>query len=146
MKEPIIFDGKAATNSKMLDDYKRIIQIPFANPKMDDERRTIHEEDNEANQSSTKAFLIKAGGLPLGNHFHLKKTEVFCILEGKVELLVTNDQDQTYRREYRNISAGSMIIMPPGVAHTFFLAPDSKMICYGTGCFDPTDMTALKLA
>jgi len=128
-------------------DYQRIFQIPLANPKMDDDRRSIHEEDDEAAGTSTQAFLVKMNGLPLGNHFHTKKIEMFYILEGEVEHLITADPASSNTTNDRaNIPAGSLIVMPPGVAHTFFLTPGSRMICYASERFDPDDMVAYKLA
>lgn len=114
---------------------------------MNDERRTIHEEDNESNQSSTQAFLTKAGNVPLGNHFHRDKTEVFFILSGGVERLVTSDEGRQQHQEFHDydIPVGSMIVMPPRVACTFFLKPGSEMICYATERFDAGDMHPLKL-
>ena len=126
-------------------DYERIFQIPLGNPKMDDDRRTIHEEDNEDAGTSSQAFLVKAGGLPLGNHFHNKKIEVFFVLEGLVERLTT--EDATAKQEFYNcIPAGAMIVVPPGIAHTFLLSPGSRMLCYSSERFDPGDMVAKKLA
>ena len=145
MKGPMIFSDMV--RDRIFDDYRRIFQIPLGNSKMDDDRRTIHEEDNLDAQSSTQAFLVKAGGLPLGNHYHAKKTEIFFVIEGSVERLITaSDGGTGPTEEFSLLQAGTMIVMPPGVAHTFFLSPGSKMICYATERFNQADMVAVKLA
>ena len=127
-------------------DYDRIFQIPLSNPKMDDERRTIHEEDDEVTGTSTQAFLIKTGGLPLGNHYHTNKVEAFFVISGEVERLITKDVEGEIKTESEHIPAGSMIIIPPGLAHTFFLSPGSQMLCYASERFDSRDMPTWKLA
>lgn len=131
--------------SLVADDYRRIFEIPLTNPKMDDERRTIHEEDDEGAGTSTQAFLVKSGGLPLGNHSHNNKVEVFFLLCGEVERLITLSLGEE-KKEFSHIPSGSMIVMPPGVVHTFFLSPGSRMLCYASERFDPNDMPTMKLA
>jgi len=144
LKEPIFFCN--GIPMVVDEDYKRIFQIPLSNPKMDDERRTIHEEDNEEKRCSTQAFLVKTGNLPLGNHYHRTKTEVFFIISGRLDKLITSDDEGNHRKEFVDVPPGTMIVMPPRVAHTFFLAEGSRMICYATERFDPNDMPGMKLA
>lgn len=141
MKEPIIIKGVPRT--PFWEEHARIFQIPLQNPKMDDDRRTIHEDDREEDRCSIGAFLIKQSGLPLGNHYHDWKTEVFIILSGEGDL-ITADRNGEHRRE-RPVGPGDVVVMPPGVAHTFFLIPGSEMLCYSTERFDPSDMKPLKL-
>lgn len=131
-------------------EYDEIMALPLADPRMNDDRREIHEMNDPAEDWSVQAFLLKqkAANLPLGKHFHQRKTEVFVILEGRVEKLVTafgNELDE--RREFHDLSAGTTIVIPPMVAHTFYMQPDSRMICYSSRAFNPKDMdmTAVNL-
>jgi mannose-6-phosphate isomerase-like protein (cupin superfamily) len=109
---------------------------------MHDVRREIHEEDDEQAECSTQAFLIHDGELPLGKHFHRNKTEVFFILSGTLKKLTITDEEGNNPLQWEDLPAGTMIIMPPRVAHTFFFEPGSTMICYATERFDSTDMPA----
>lgn len=143
MKEPLI--KRNMVNDEIRADFDRIRLIPISDPRMKDARREIHEENNAENQSSVQTFDVIGNAVPMGNHYHKKVTEVFFILSGRVERLITNDVAMSHRREFSDLPPGTMILMPPGVAHAFFLKPGSTMICYATERFDPEDMIPAKL-
>ncbi len=109
-------------------------------PSKPDPRRDIREFNGE--QFAVQLFEIKASDLPLGKHAHAKKFEVFTILEGGGLLLtcrVDGKGNQLRELENHNLVAGSVVRLEPYTAHTFYLAPGSKMHCYSSAPFDPTD-------
>lgn len=121
--------------------YGRLISIPLQDPRMNDERREIHELNNPWGNWSIQAFRIKADNLPLGNHFHERKTEVFIILSGKVEKLIfARGKDLSGRKELTDLGPGTLIVIPPGWAHTFYMTPGSEMLCFSDAAFDPNNM------
>ncbi len=104
----------------------------------EDERRKI--EECNADGFSVQMFTVKVSDIPLGLHAHGKKSEVFTILEGDGEVLtcpVSPTGKQTGEIERIAVSAGSVVRIPPFVAHTFYLAPGSRMHCFSSAPFDP---------
>ena len=117
------------------------MSIPLQDKRMNDDRREIHELNNQWNNWSIQAFHIKAGNLPLGKHFHERKTEVFFILEGRIEKLVlARGKKLAEKKEWAGLGPGSLITIPPNWAHTFYLALESRMICFSNAMFDPNNM------
>ena len=100
-----------------------------------DARRAISEMNGS--NFSLQSFEIFQS-IPLGNHYHERKTETFLLIEGSGELVT---QDITQKKVLRqDIEQGAVIRIEPGIAHTFVLAPGSKMIGYSSTPFDPNDM------
>ncbi len=157
MKEPLIMDVGPKFLERATETYNVVMLIPPQNPKMVDERREIHELDEPDEDRSTQAFLVKASGLPLGKHAHGKKTEIFVILTGEVEKLVTavprwresgeapDNNEPVRTREWEHLGPGTMIIMPPFVFHTFYFKPGTRLICYSTAAFDQKDFIPAEL-
>jgi len=117
-----------------------IMTIPPSNPKMVDERREIHEL-NFADYS-IQAFLIRACKDPLGKHLHREKAEIFIILNGMIGHLITAKGEKVFeRREWHDIPRNTVIVIPPGFAHTFYAKtgePESTMICFSDRPYNET--------
>lgn len=107
-----------------------------------DHRRTIFEV-NFSGGFSLQGFDIKMR-LAFGKHFHERKHETFKILSGTgiVFLYPVDfagekiDPSKTKRIE---LTAGSVVYVPPGTAHTFYLEPGSRMVCFSTAPFSQED-------
>jgi len=106
-----------------------------------DERRAIYELDTL--NGTYQFFEVFCSDLPLGKHFHLKKDEEFTILSGKgFVLLCTVNDDCSQKGEVQKIDLvpGSVVKVPSGTAHTFYLDSESSMACVSTMPFDASDM------
>lgn len=109
----------------------------------EDERRKIEEFNSDS--FSVQMFDIKSSNMPLmplGKHAHSRKFEVFTILEGSGELLTCNidpaENNQGVATRM-SLERGSVVCLPPHVAHTFYLTSGSKMHCFSSRAFDQTD-------
>ncbi len=103
-----------------------------------DARRAISEFNSPTGGFSIQSFIVTADELPLGNHFHNDKEETFVILEGggKVLLAQVNEDGQPIQIAIYSLEAGSVVKVCPRTAHTFFLKPGSRMICFSSKAFD----------
>ena len=101
----------------------------------EDTRRRI--EEYNGSDFSVQLFEIYTE-IPLGNHYHKRKTETFIILVGGGRLLLQHMSGGVV--EEKRLARGDVIRMSPLVAHTFFLTPGSQMVCYSSVPFDPNDM------
>ena len=145
MNGPIILPRLSENYEYILREYERVFAIPITNPRMDDDRRTIHEDDDKVAQSSTQAFLVKNNDRPLGNHYHIRRTELFFIVEGEVELLVTSNPAGKFRKVSTALPTGTLIVIPPLVAHAFRNSNGGKMLCVSTERYADEDMIPLIL-
>lgn len=105
-----------------------------------DERRAISECNLPS--GSIKGFRVTSDKLPLGNHYHMRTTEVFLITEGTgtvVSQLVDKEGKPIGDIEYTTVKEGDVVQVEPYTAHTFFLSPGSKMICMADQPFDQND-------
>lgn len=123
------------------EEYNEIMAIPIADPLQDDNRRELHELNNKEEGWSVQAFLMKAGikDQPVGKHYHEKKVEVFLMLEGRVEELLTAHKTAKEVAVAANLGPGTLIVIPKLVAHTFYMEPGSRMLCYSSRAFDSKD-------
>lgn len=106
-----------------------------------DTRRAISEWNGP--DRSVQGFEIFNCPDPLGKHFHRNKEEVFIITEGGGTLLLCNvDKDGNRGGDVSEVilTEGSVVVIKPFTAHTFYLEPGTKMLCYSTAPFDPSDM------
>lgn len=78
---------------------------------------------------------------PLGNHFHRELHELFLITQGE-EVQVHLENIETHEFIPTLVSAGSLIRIPPGIAHAFrFQNGIGTMVCFSsTEEHDPVDM------
>lgn len=66
------------------------------------------------------ALLQFKRNIPRGNHYHIKKVEHMIILSGKVKCIFTWPPKHKNKSTYECIlGAGQMVIIQPGVVHTF---------------------------
>jgi len=108
-----------------------------------DERRSIFELDTP--EGTYQYFEIFTDLLPLGKHFHTKKDEEFTILSGEgFVLLCIVEEGGSQKGEVKKVdlTLGSVVKVPRGTAHTFYLSPGSSMACVSTVPFDEDDMHA----
>lgn len=106
-----------------------------------DERRVISEFNGT--DMSVQAFEVFASDLPLGKHFHRRKREVFIIQEGTGQVLlapVDIDGNCAGAVEKISLQNGTVIVIDPWMAHTFYLEPGTKMVCVSSAPFNPDDM------
>lgn len=110
----------------------------------EDARRAIAEFNTDDWDFSVQRFATKER-IPLGNHYHVKKDEIFVILKGGGSV-ATQRVKEPESRETFSLKIGSVIYVPKNMAHTFELEPGSEMICFSTKAFDKDDMHPLVLA
>lgn len=126
----------------------------------EDQRRSIHEYNGE--DFSIQQFHVHSSNIPLGNHYHKKAkqtstpesddiihdiSEIFVFDTGEWVLLlqdividsVGNILEQSEHRQL-HIWEGSVVVIPPMQAHTFFLEPGTQFRWFRPYPFDPADM------
>ena len=74
----------------------------------------------EVNYIETKANQVR------GNHFHKEATELFFIIEGEIDIKVTNTSGETIK-EF-TAKKGSIFLIEPLEVHTFTCKSDCKWI------------------
>lgn len=113
----------------------------------EDNRRAIAEFNSSEMDLSVQSFKIKEK-IPLGNHYHAWKDEVFVILKGKGEVTL---QYQYFGIDSHSsvrtfpLEEGSVVHVEKNMAHTFVLEPGSEMICFSNRAFDKDDMRSCVL-
>ena len=104
-----------------------------------DERRIIY-EFNSDKFSVQKIKVLER--IPLGNHYHVTKTETFVLVIGsgivKCCPVDSHGLPIAGRMEERELSEGAVIHVPEMMAHAFLLEPGSVMIFYSSKPFDPS--------
>lgn len=97
----------------------------------EDERRIIYDWA-QGRFKSCKAVIVKQP-IPIGDHYHNKKTEEFLLLQGEfIELNVGGEVSY-------NVQAPVKVVIPPGVYHKFICTPGSILLGTATELFDPND-------
>lgn len=104
--------------------------------KHEDKRRLLVEWVSDTPIKAIKAITVKEK-LPLGNHYHLHKDEIFYLLKGKGTYSLTNRDKKTHYRDW--IYEGDCIFVERGTIHTFELYPDSILLEAATEPYDPID-------
>jgi len=116
-------------------------------PVHEDARRTILEEQFPGESLSLQRLIIK-DRVPLGNHYHEHKREVFVVLRGGGMVRyarVGEDGRPEDVRQRDDLGPGSVIVVPARVAHAFLLEPGSELLCYSEVLFDVHDLNRLVL-
>jgi oxalate decarboxylase/phosphoglucose isomerase-like protein (cupin superfamily) len=106
-----------------------------------DDRRAVSEFNGQ--DMSIQVFEVFASDLPLGRHFHRRKRETFLIQEGSGEVLLCEadtDGNSVGQPKTVKLESGSVVVVDPMMAHTFYLAPGTKMVCFSSAPFNPDDM------
>lgn len=83
-------------------------------------------------------------GQARGNHYHLRKTERYYVIRGKLTLLL--EDTATRRKEKVAISAGQFVTVAPRVAHAFVSSEYSQVLEISPDPYDPSDTVSLDLA
>ena len=125
-----------------------------------DERRSISELNSPDGGFSVQSFEIMKS-IPLGNHYHRNKFEVFIILRGMADLIIQdiNPEDSSPIGEpiSTRVGEGMAIKILPFTAHTFTFVSDpdpqirplesepAEMICFSSQPFDQSDLIQHKL-
>lgn len=125
-----------------------------------DERRSISEFDSPEGGFSVQTFKITKS-IPLGNHYHKAKFEVFILLRGMADLITQNinpeNGEPIGEPVNTRVGEGMVIKILPFTSHAFrFLSdPDpqipsiesepAEMICLSSAAFDKNDMISHKL-
>lgn len=104
--------------------------------KHEDKRRTLHEWIENTPVKCVKTIYVKER-MPLGNHYHLKKDEIFYLAKGKGFYVLTNRSTKSYFREW--MFEGDCVFVPRGTIHTFELFPGSILLEAATEPYDPID-------
>ncbi len=108
----------------------------------EDQRRKIEEYNSEEEDFSIQAFAVFEE-IPLGNHYHAQKTEIFIIIKGEGEFVYLPSPFGD--KEVCHVEAGSVIKVGPLEPHRFILKPGSKMTCFSSNAFDKEDLIPLKI-
>jgi hypothetical protein len=106
----------------------------------EDERRALNEFNS--NDFRVQIFEFKDSERPGGKHAHAKFFEVFTILKGGGFVLtcqVDASGKQMSPIKRHNLAVGSVARMEPFTAHTFYLKRGTKLHCYASAAYDPTD-------
>jgi quercetin dioxygenase-like cupin family protein len=96
-------------------------------PTSSDSRRDLYEFEYPVSK-----LVIAKERCVLGRHFHKLKTELFILLSGTGRMRLGN-------ADWTPLPPLSRIDVPPGLAHTFELAPGSILLGYCSKSYDPTD-------
>lgn len=109
----------------------------------EDARRAIYEMNDPEKDISVQYFDVKAP-IPLGNHYHINKMEVFTILDGRGVIVRRRvdpeTKELTGRGETLEVGPGDAVRVEAWTAHTFIMEPGSRMVCLSTKAFDKEDM------
>ena len=99
--------------------------------KNEDERRILYDWA-DGDFKASKALIIKSEEA-VGDHYHLKKDEVFFLLKGKAKRVIIGTQESF------DIEAPAKWECKRGTYHLFLLEKDSMLLCSATELFDPYD-------
>jgi mannose-6-phosphate isomerase-like protein (cupin superfamily) len=96
----------------------------------EDDRRILIEWVRDYPVKFCKAIIIKSGN-EIGNHYHLKKEEIFYLLKGSG----TADLDGVTQ----DFKEGDCIFIPKGQLHAFKLKKGSILLGAATEPYNPED-------
>lgn len=130
----------------LLPNLKTIHGLPQLVPKGKDGRREIKEMD--LNNGSFQHFRViegieTKGYIPLGNHFHREKFEVFNFIQGGGTLRIAPVDDKGAicgEVEIIEIFPETVVEILPGITHRFDLKAGTIFTCYSSKPFDANDM------
>ncbi|MFC1454350.1 cupin domain-containing protein, partial [Verrucomicrobiota bacterium] len=78
-----------------------------------------------------------------GNHYHLRKTERYYVISGRLELLL--EDVASLQQGKIVLSAGSCITVQPHVAHAFISISPAQVLEFSPVPYDPADTKACDL-
>lgn len=76
-------------------------------------------------------------GQARGNHYHLRKTERYYIIRGRLAMLL--EDKATLQKEKITISSGQFVTVAPRVAHAFVSSEYSQVLEISPDPYDPSD-------
>ncbi|MFA6547807.1 MAG: hypothetical protein WCT11_02560 [Candidatus Magasanikbacteria bacterium] len=104
----------------------------------EDGRRAIFELNCPEVGFSVKVLVVKSA-FPLGNHFHERTTETFDLKHGNGLFLHADTKMFVLDVQHTAISAPFHVMVEPGTAHAFVLAPGSVLVYYANEAFNEND-------
>lgn len=124
--------------------------VQIAPPNSSDARRDIFDLLGEdfpgAKHVNIIVFKERQPGKPwaVGQHWHGDR-ERFRVAQGRIPIAVFENIDTKERLVFENLPAGTIITIPPRVAHTFI--PESGLIMVGAlqNGFNPEDLNKYPL-
>jgi len=78
-----------------------------------------------------------------GNHYHLRKTERYYVISGRLELLL--EDVQSLQNDKIQLLAGNCITLHPYVAHTFKSLSYAQVLEFSPVPYDPGDTKSYEL-
>lgn len=102
--------------------------LPIIN---EDQRRVLFDWA-QGEFKSAKAVIAKEA-IPVGDHYHKNKDEVFFLLSGRLLEMINGTE------RVENVEAPYKIFVPRGTYHKFTLEPGSIFLGVATELFDPND-------
>ena len=79
-------------------------------------------------------------GQTRGNHYHLRKTERYYVISGRLELFL--EDAVSLQNEKIQLSTGNCITVHPNVAHAFMSLSYAQVLEFSPGPYDPGDTKA----
>lgn len=122
-------------------------------PNSSDPRRDVYdllhrEEFPIAKHVNIIVFRERQPGKPwaVAQHWHGDGPERFRVAAGRIPKAIFEDIDTRERRVFENLTAGTIITIPPRVAHTFIPEPGLVLVGALRNGFNPNDFNKYPLA
>ena len=119
-------------------------------PAHTDERRTITEFQDSEREKFGNMKVISVNqptspeGFRLGNHHH-SDIELFFLERGRIDTMVLQDPQTGEKEVYKDIAAGTKIILPPGVAHLLIFKDEATLLAFSENPFNPNNLIPYKV-
>ena len=86
-------------------------------------------------------YSVSVSGAVRGNHYHTRKKEVFCVVEGKGKIRMRNRESGEMKELVVSGEAPETIEMPLNWAHSIenIGGDEMKLIVWTNEIFDPND-------
>lgn len=117
------------------------VQLRSLLPVANDSRRLIRECNFST--MSVQSIEVSDGAVPLGQHYHANKSELFVILEGGGTIRTVRVNSSGVPEGIvaeRAVIVGDVISVPPYYAHRFDLRKDTRMLVFSSKPFEETDI------
>lgn len=86
-------------------------------------------------------FSISKPGVVRGNHYHKRKVEKFCVIEGEAEISLRNRQTEELKSYLVSGKKPQVVPIPVNHAHNIINVGNSemKLLVWANEIFDPKD-------
>lgn len=76
-----------------------------------------------------------ASGDIRGNHYHNSKNEIFCVMKGKLKVLIQNIESKKIEEYILDCNKENLdrLLVPPGFAHTFINIGNEEVVLLAFG-------------